>query len=166
LEILVHGSADPKNVADMQWEDWAVHLAALKCHFLLCRMVLPYLREQHYKRIVFISRGLSRRYFRGCSAYTTVKAGLNGFCKTLALEEGMHGITVNIVAPGRVIPTEKKSPPDQSWEEMDRHWISNAPLWRDATAEDVAAAVLYFVSPQAGCITGQTLFVAGGEIMP
>jgi 3-oxoacyl-[acyl-carrier protein] reductase len=164
----VHGQFDPKNVAEMSWEDWAVHLDALKGHFLLCKAVLPYLREKHYGRIVFISGGLSRRYFKGCSAYTTVKAGLNGFCKTLALEEGTNGITVNIVAPGKVVlgGNEPSTDHPEAWENLNRQSMSNAPLGRDATAEDVASAVLYFVSPQAVCITGQTLFVTGGEIMP
>jgi 3-oxoacyl-[acyl-carrier protein] reductase len=162
----VHGPAGLKNVADMSWEDWQVHLDALKSHFLVCKQALKYLREQHYGRIVFISGGLSRRYHPGCSAYTTIKRGLNGFCATLAMEEGVNGITVNIVAPGRVVPSDAESPPDESWEKLDREWASNAPIGRDATAEDVAGAVLYFASPRAGCITGQTLFVAGGEIMP
>lgn len=171
LHILVnamHGQFDPKDVADMGWQDWDVHLAALKAHFLICKAVLPVMRRQRHGRIIYISAGLSRRLFRGCSAYSAVKAGLNAFSKTLALEEGQYGITVNIVAPGKVVPSSGGPSTDnpQAWEELNRQAESNAPLRRHATAEDVAAAVLGFASPQASGITGQTVFVAGGEIMP
>ena len=165
----VHGQFDPKPVAEMVWRDWDVHIDGLKGHFLLCKAVLPVMREQHYGRIVYISAGLSRRYFKGCSAYTAVKAGLNGFCKTLALEEGENGITVNIVAPGKVVPLDddrQSVDNPEAWEEMNRQSSAKTPLGREATSVDVAEAVLYFVSPQAGGITGQSLFVAGGEIMP
>jgi len=164
----VHRSFDPKPVIDMSWTDWNIHLDALKGHFNICKSVLPYMREQDYGRIVYISGGLSYRYFRGCSAYTAIKAGLNGFCKTLALEEGEHNITVNIVAPGKIVPKGRSESEGnaEAWNELGKRSMSENPLKRFATADDVANAVLYFVSPKASCITGQTLFVAGGEIMP
>lgn len=171
LQILVnavHGQFNPRSVSDMIWEDWEIHLNAIKGHFLLCKAVLPIMRSQHYGRIVYISGGLSRRYFSGCSAYTTVKAGLNGFCKTLAIEEGFNGITVNIVAPGKVIPGDGGSSTDkpEEWDALNQQSMANIPLGRYASGEDVANAVVYFASPQAAGITGQTLYVAGGEIMP
>ena len=164
----VHGQFDPKTIAEMEWEDWDVHLDALKAHFLLCKNMLPVMREQRYGRIVYISGGLSKRLFSGCSAYTTIKAGLNGFCKTLAIEEGPYGITVNIVAPGKVVSPDNQPSTDnpEAWEEMNLQSISKSPLRREATSLDVAHAVLYFASNEASGITGQTLFVAGGEIMP
>jgi 3-oxoacyl-[acyl-carrier protein] reductase len=164
----VHGQFTPKPIAEMSWTDWSVHLDALKAQFLVCQAVLPSMREQRYGRIIYISAGLSKRLFRGCSAYSTVKAGLNAFCKTLAIEEGRYGITVNIVAPGKVVPDDGREPTDnpEDWEALNRQSMSKAPLGREATANDVADAVVYFASRQAGGITGQTLFVAGGEIMP
>lgn len=122
------------------------------------------MRKQGYGRIVFISGGLSRRFFRGCSAYTAIKSGINGFCKTLALEEGEHGITVNIVAPGKVVATHETH--GEARDEIGDISAHSIPLMRFATPHDVAGAVLYFVSSGASGITGQTLFVAGGEIMP
>ncbi|MEL7564531.1 MAG: SDR family NAD(P)-dependent oxidoreductase [Dehalobacterium sp.] len=164
----VHREFNPILIADMKWEDWTVHIEALKGHFYICKSVLPYMRKQNHGHIVFISAGLSSRFFKGCSAFTTIKAGLNGFCKTLALEEGEHNITVNIVAPGRVLSNEGGSSMDnaEAWEQIEQNQISKTPLKRSATPDDVANAVLYFVSPGASCITGQTLFVAGGEVMP
>ncbi len=164
----VHGNSDAKLVTDMNWTDWNVHLEALRGHFYICKNVLPYMERQNYGRIVFISGGLSYRFFKGHSAYSTIKAGLNAFCKTMALEEGEHNITVNIVAPGKVIPkSESKSNYKPNvLEDYEREQMSRSPLKRFATAGDVANAVLYFVSPEASCITGQTLFVTGGEIIP
>lgn len=126
------------------------------------------MRRQQYGRIVYVSAGLSKRLFAGCSAYSTIKAGLNAFSKTLAVEEGKHGITVNIVAPGKVVPLDGRAATDnpEDWEDMNRQCLDNSPLGCPATSADVAQAVLFFASPQASGITGQTLFVAGGEIMP
>jgi 3-oxoacyl-[acyl-carrier protein] reductase len=102
----------------------------------------------------------------GFSAYSAVKAGLNAFSKTLALEEGASGITVNIVAPGKVASATDQSPASAAWAEAEAHQLAASPLGRHATAEDVADAVLFFASAAAVGLTGQTLFVAGGEIMP
>ena len=164
----VHGQFTPKEIGEMTWEDWQVHLDALRAHFFLCKHITPVMRGQNYGRIIYISGGLSKRFFRGCSAYTTIKAGLNGFCKTLAIEEGPYGITVNIVAPGKVISLDERPSTDnpQAWEQLNRQSLNKSPLGRDANAQDVASAVLYFSSREASCITGQTLFVTGGEIMP
>jgi 3-oxoacyl-[acyl-carrier protein] reductase len=163
-----YGDFTPKYVAEMDWGDWQIHLEALKSTFLVCKSVVPLMRKQRYGRIVYISGGLARRYFRGCSAYTAMKAGINGLCKTLALEEGEHGITVNIVAPGKVVDPRKAAPgkEEEALDELGGHRALTLPLRRFALPEDVAEAVLYFVSPKASGITGQTLFVAGGEIMP
>lgn len=164
----VHKDFNPVTVADMKWEDWSVHLEGLKAHFNICKSALPYLRKQNYGRIIFISGGLSYRFLEGCSAYTTIKAGLNGFCKTLALEEGKNNITVNIVAPGRVISEAGGTSMDnpEAWEKLEQDQISKSPLRRSATPDDIANAVLYFSSQEASCVTGQTLYIAGGEIMP
>lgn len=166
----VHGPFTPKPVADMTLDDWSVHLDALRGHFLICRSAIPIMRAQGHGRIVYISGGLSRRHAEGCSAYTTVKAGLDAFSKTLAMEEGRNNITINIVAPGKVevedVDAVNENDESKYWEQMNKRSLSSTPLGRHASADDVALAVLYFVSPWASGITGQTLFAACGEIMP
>lgn len=158
----------PKPVVDMVWQDWDVHINAIKGHFFICSSVLPYMRQQKYGRIIFISGGLSYRYVKGCSAYSAIKAGLNAFCKALALEEGERNITVNIIAPGQVVTVTPQEENDNLLEHdiFSKKSVSENPLKRFASPDDVAEAALYFVSPAASGITGQTLFVAGGEIMP
>lgn len=162
----VHEDTDNKLIYDMRWSDLNTHLKAIKGHFNICNSVLPYMRKQKYGRIVYISGGLANRFFVGCSAYSTVKAGLNAFCKTLALEEGKYNITVNIVAPGKVLKRRDKFDCiKNNLKDMEIEQINKSALKRFANTDDVANAVVYFISPGASCITGQTLFVTGGEII-
>lgn len=161
-----HGPFEPRRIAEQSWEaDWGVHLDALKGHVLACRSVVPIMRRQGGGRIVFVSGGLSQRLFEGFSAFSTVKAGLNAFSRTLALEEGRHQITVNIVAPGKVSADVPAAVNSEAWDEIESRQRVSAPLGRYASVADVADAVLYFVSPGAAGITGQTLYVAAGEVM-
>lgn len=160
-----HGPFEPSLVVDQTWEDWRVHLDALKGHIVICKTAVPIMRRQGGGRIVFISGGLASRLFEGFSAFSTVKAGLNAFSKTLALEEGKHQITVNIVAPGKVGAEVPAAVNSAAWDEIEGRQRTAAPLGRYATVEDVSEAVVYFLSPGASGITGQTLFVASGEVM-
>jgi 3-oxoacyl-[acyl-carrier protein] reductase len=91
---------------------------------------------------------------------------LNAFSKTLALEEGPYGITVNIVAPGKVRTENSVQQNSAAWQQIETHQLSGAPLGHHASLKDVVEAVLFFLSPGAGGMTGQILFVAGGEVMP
>jgi 3-oxoacyl-[acyl-carrier protein] reductase len=159
-----HGPFEPHTIADSSWDDWRVHLDALQGHFVICKSVLPLMRRQRSGRIVFISGGLSLRLFPGFSAFSTVKAGLNAFSKTLAMEEGPNGITVNIVAPGKV-DTDQSAESSAAWDDIEARQLSSAPLRRYASVADVAEAVIFFLSPAASGMTGQTLFVAAGEVM-
>jgi len=127
----------------------------------LVQAALPAMRAQHFGRIVLISSravlGLARR-----TAYSASKAAMLGLARTWALELGAHGITANVIAPGPIaatrvfhdiIPADSPSLPGI---------IQAIPVKRLGRPEDVARAVLFFASPEAGFITGQTLFVCGG----
>ena len=161
---LVHNPEfTPKNVADMEWKDWNQHLIAQKGHFLICKHVLPIMRRQHFGRIIYISGGLAVRHMGGSSAFAAVKSGMHGFCKTLAIEEGPNNITVNIVAPGKI--TSLNTDGAFSWNDKEAELLQKTPLRRFATQQDVADTVLYFAAPIANSMTGQTLYVACGEIM-
>jgi 3-oxoacyl-[acyl-carrier protein] reductase len=159
----VHLPFEVKNIADSGINDWDLHLDALKTHYLICKSVLPVMRKQNYGRIIFISAALAVRYGTGCSMYTTIKSGLNGFTRTLAIEEAKNNILVNIVSPGGISDAVKQSGED--WDEMANEFIAHCPLGRLATSMEVANTVLYFASPLSDGITGQTLYVCGGEIM-
>lgn len=153
----------PKNVGEMEWKDWNNHLIAQKGHFLICKHVIPLMRKQRCGRIIYISGGLAVRHMGGSAAFAAVKSGLTAFCKTMAIEEGPNNITVNIVAPGKI--TSLSSDGAFSWNDKEAELLEKTPLRRFATQQDVANAVLYFASPIADAMTGQTLYVACGEIM-
>lgn len=154
----------PRNVAEMEWEHWKPHIDAMQAHFYICKEVIPYMRRQKFGRIVYLSGGLSCRFFEGCSPFSAVKAGVNAFCKTLAKEEGRNGITVNVVAPGKIVDPHAEG--SGAWEELEQEQLKNNPLGRFASPEDIGYGVLGFLLPGAAYQTGQTLFLAGGEIMP
>jgi 3-oxoacyl-[acyl-carrier protein] reductase len=109
-------------------------------------------------RLINISSIIGLRGYTGLSAYSASKAGMDGFTRSLAREVGRRGITVNSVAPGYV-ETEMSSTlgPAQI-----AQIVRRTPLGRLATPEDVADAVLFLLSDQAGFITGQTLTIDGG----
>ena len=156
----------PTPVAQMEWQDWEVHLEAIQAHFLICKHAVPYMRQQRYGRIVFVSAGMAYRFYKGCAAYSTSKSGLNAFSKTLALEEGEHNITVNIIAPGKVVPMEIATAEANSGDKIQGDSLERCPLKRFCTPEDIANGALFFLSDDALCITGQTVYISGGEIMP
>ena len=122
---------------------------------------LPTMKRARFGRIVLVSSravlGLARR-----TVYSATKAGMLGMARTWALELGMHGITVNVVAPGPIQATgvfhdiiPKDSP------KLPRI-VESIPVKRLGMPGDVARAVLFFAAAEAGFVTGQTLFVCGG----
>jgi len=128
---------------------------------LLVQANLAHMKSAKYGRIVLISTravlGLAKR-----TAYASTKAGLLGLARTWALELGEFGITSNVVAPGPIEETEmfhevipRGSPRMQSI-------ASAVPVKRLGKPDDVARAVMFFAAPEAGFVTGQTLFVCGG----
>jgi len=112
-------------------------------------------------RIVSIASVVGVRGNAGQTNYAASKAGMMGFTKSLAREVGARGITVNCVAPGFIETDMTRALGDAQREAL----IGEIPLARLGSPEDVAAAVLFLVSPEAGYITGETLHVNGGMYM-
>jgi 3-oxoacyl-[acyl-carrier protein] reductase len=109
-------------------------------------------------RVVFVSSVVGVQAMAGLAAYGMTKAGLRMLARSLALELGPHGITVNAVAPGATV-TERTV---QEAKDYPGAWAAVTPSGRAATPADVAAAVAFLCSPAAAQITGQTLVVDGG----
>jgi len=133
----------------------------LGCAIQLLQATLPAMEERHFGRVVLLSSraalGLPTR-----TNYSATKAGMLGLARTWALELGAHGITVNVVAPGPIEATEmfhEVIPVDSP--KLPRI-VDSIPVKRLGRPEDVARAVLFFAAPEAGFVTGQTLFVCGG----
>lgn len=163
LDIVVNnaGLVRPAPIDAVTEEDWdAVVRVNLKGTFYCVRHCLPYMKAQHYGKIVNIgSRAGLGKAER--TVYSTTKAGLIGFTRTLALEVSSHNINVNNVAPGP-IATELFSLANPAGSPGTEAIVKGIPIGRMGEPEDVANAVVFFASDEASFITGQTLFVCGG----
>ena len=104
---------------------------------------------------------------RGQANYSAAKAGLQGFTKTLAIELGRFGVTANAVAPG-FIQTDMTAATAERigvpFEEFLAHAASQVPVQRVGQPEDIAATIAFLVSQEAGFVSGQVIYVAGGPL--
>jgi 3-oxoacyl-[acyl-carrier protein] reductase len=134
--------------------------------FLMTRAVIGQMKRQQYGRILLISSGAGRSASRtGIHAYAAAKAGLLGFVRQLAREVGVAGITVNSVAPGLIDNPRVRAAWDNDTPAGRQAFLDSVAVKRLGTPEEIAEAILYFVSPQAAYTTGQTLLVDGGHYM-
>lgn len=151
---------------DISLHDWqAIFDVNLTGAFLTARAFAPGMKRAGRGRIVNISSGAGLGIsLTGIQAYASAKAGQIGLTRQLAHELGPFGITVNNVAPGfvRSNPTTERQ-----WHTMgqggQQHLLDTIALKRLGTPEDIANAVLFFVSDLAGWVTGQVLSVDGGR---
>jgi len=145
--------------------DWDLLLDVnLKGAFLASRIVAPCLRRSGEGRIVNLSSTGALGAI-GLAAYSAAKAGIQGLTRTLALELGRHGTTVNAVAPGFVVTPMTAAVAErigESFEDMQRRIASAVPSGRVGSPEDIAHAVAFFVDRRSGHVNGQVLYVAGG----
>ena len=161
IDILVNnaGIARDQLLMRMSEEDWeAVLNVNLKSVFLCTRAVLRQMVKQRWGRIVSISSIVGIVGNPGQANYSSSKAGVIGFTKTIAREVGSRGITVNAIAPGFIVSkmTEQLS------EEQKSEMLKRIPLGFLGTPRDVAEAVAFLSSEEARYITGQVLGVDGG----
>ena len=133
----------------------------LTCAIQLVQAALPAMRARQFGRIVLLSsraaQGLATR-----TAYSATKSGMLGMARTWALELAPDGITVNVVAPGP-IRTDMFYDVVEAGSERERALAAALPVKRLGESADVARAVEFFVHPDNGFVTGQTLFVCGGS---
>ena len=150
-----------EEMSEAQWD--LVNDTNLKGTFLSVRAALPYLKQSGQGRIVLTSSitGPVTGY-PGWAHYGATKAGQLGFMRTACLELAKYGITVNAVLPGNIL-TEGLA---GMGEEYQRSMAAAVPLKRLGTVEDIGHAALYFASKEAGYVTGQTIIVDGGQILP
>jgi 3-oxoacyl-[acyl-carrier protein] reductase len=165
VDVLVNtvGAFEWKPVAEMDPAEWrAVMASNLDSVYLMSRLVLPSMREHRFGRIVnFGEVGAERTAAHPrVAAWAAAKAGVIAFSKALALEEACYGITVNVVCPGLLESTDKRS--SSLGNAVNGGLADRVPVGRGARPEDVVRAVLFFASPAADFVTGQVLAVAGG----
>ncbi|AIO41428.1 3-oxoacyl-ACP reductase FabG [Burkholderia sp. AU19243] len=164
LNVLVNnaGITQDQLAMRMKDEDWdAVIDTNLKSVFRLSRAVLRPMMKARGGRIINITSVVGSAGNPGQANYAAAKAGVAGMTRALAREIGSRGITVNCVAPGFIDTDMTKTLP----EEQQAALKTQIPLGRLGSPEDIAHAVAFLASPQAGYITGTTLHVNGGMYM-
>jgi 3-oxoacyl-[acyl-carrier protein] reductase len=146
-------------------DDWdAVLRVHLRGAFLMSRAVQSHQVEERWGRIVNLS-STSALGNRGQANYAAAKAGLQGFTKTLAIELGRFGVTVNAIAPGFIETDMLRGTAERMkipFEEFRERAIAEIAVGRTGVPSDVAAAAAFFVSEEASFVSGQVLYVAGG----
>jgi 3-oxoacyl-[acyl-carrier protein] reductase len=163
VDILVNnaGFTRDKYLTKMSTNEWdSVVDTILKGAYLCTRAVLPSMMARQWGRIINIS---SRAHLGnpGQTNYSAAKAGLIGFTRALALEQGKYNITANAIAPGFVETELVKALP--TFERLRDAALARNPLPRLGKPEDIADAIVYLSSERAGYITGETLHVTGGR---
>ena len=163
VDVLVLNATGPQPATPVDELGWADHLDMLAFFvhspLLLGRAVLPGMRERGGGRIVHVDSEVVDKPPPGMAAYVTAKAAQIGAMRSWARELAPVGITVNAVAPG-FIPVERHEDVD---EPERARYLASVPAGHFGTPEDVAAAVSFFASEDAGFITGQRIVVDGGR---
>jgi len=154
-------SAGLEEMTEEQWDE--VMDTNLKGTFITVQAALPALKNSAAGRVVLTSSITGPiTGFPGWSHYGASKAGQLGFLKTAAIELGKYQITVNAVMPGNIIT--------EGLEDMGQDYLdqmaASIPLKRLGSTADIASAAMFFASREAGYVTGQTIVVDGGQVLP
>ena len=164
LHVLVNNAGITRDMLAMRLkdEDWdAVLDTNLKAVFRLSRAVLRPMMKQRWGRIISITSVVGASGNPGQANYAAAKAGVAGMTRALARELGSRGITVNCVAPGFIATDMTAALSDEQKSAL----TGQIPLGRLGQPGDIASAVAYLASPEAGYVTGQELHVNGGMYM-
>lgn len=150
-----------EEMTEAEWDE--VSDTNLKGTFLSVQAAIPYLKTSDQGRIVLTSSITGPvTGFPGWTHYAASKAGQLGFMRTACIELAKYGITVNAVMPGNIITEGLLGMGEAYGATM----AGSVPLGRLGTVADIGHAALYFASREAGYVTGQTLIVDGGQILP
>jgi 3-oxoacyl-[acyl-carrier protein] reductase len=149
-------------MTDADWD--AVMNVHLRGTFLMTRAVQAHMTQVRWGRIVNMS-SVSALGNRGQANYSAAKAGLQGLTKTLAIELGRFGVTVNAIAPGFIATEMTRATAVRTgvpWEEFKRRGAAAIPVGRVGEPADVAAVASFLAGEESGFVSGQVIYVAGG----
>ncbi|MER7795494.1 SDR family NAD(P)-dependent oxidoreductase [Streptomyces sp. NPDC097640] len=155
------------DLVDMTTQQWDTVLGInLSGSFFAARAVCPHMVTAGWGRIVNMS-SISAVGDAGRVDYASAKAGLIGFTKSLALQLGPHGVTANAIAPGFVVSDMTRASARRlglSFEEFRHRAEQSIPVGRVGLPDDIAHTASFLVSPGAGFVSGQVIYVAGGPV--
>jgi 3-oxoacyl-[acyl-carrier protein] reductase len=167
LDIMVHNAASFAGgmVEDYEPDDLEDSLKTnLKAAFSLAKAAIPHMKKQGGGRLLYTSSVTGPRVsMPGASYYAASKGGLNAFIKSAGLELAAHKITVNGVEPGFIKTPAMDLLADEEGQALMAKYV---PAGHFGTPEDIAYAMLYLASEEAGYVTGQTIVVDGGSTIP
>lgn len=164
LDILVNNAGVTRDnlIMRMKDEEWMdVIRINLEANFRLCRAAAKLMMKARFGRIISITSVVGATGNPGQANYAASKAGVTGMTKALAQELASRGVTANCVAPGFIATAMTDDLPDAQKEALNQR----IPAGRMGEGSDIAAAVVYLASKEAGYVTGQTLHVNGGMAM-
>jgi 3-oxoacyl-[acyl-carrier protein] reductase len=145
--------------------DWDTVISVhLRGSFLMARAAQGFMTQAHWGRIVNMS-SVSALGNRGQANYSAAKAGLQGLTKTLAIELGRFGVTVNAIAPGFIATEMTRATAERTrvpWEEFKERAAASIPVRRVGQPEDIAAVAAFLAGEESGFVSGQVIYVAGG----
>ena len=166
IDVLVNNAGitrDARFVKMTREKNWDPVIAVnLTSAFNTCNVILPGMTERKWGRIVNISSMNGQRGQFGQTNYSATKAGIIGLSRSLALECARNGVTVNVICPGFILTEMTGAMPKDI---LDAE-VQKIPVQRIGQPEDIAYTVAFLASDGASFITGQTLSVNGGQLMP
>jgi len=164
IDVLVNNAGITRDgtLHKMTKEQWGsvIDVDLTGC-FNMCRAVIEGMRERRFGRIISLSsiNGMAGQF--GQTNYAAAKAGIIGFTKSLALESAARNITANVIAPGYTDTDMVAAVPPDVLKQI----VASVPIGRLCKPEEIARAVVFFASEDAGSITGATLSINGGKYM-
>jgi acetoacetyl-CoA reductase len=164
IDVLINNAGITRDAAlhKMAPEQWSAVIATnLTSVFNMTRLVIESMRERGFGRIINVSSINGQAGQFGQTNYAAAKAGIHGFTKALAQEGAAKGITVNTISPGYIDTEMVAAVPQPVLEKI----VSRIPVGRLGRTEEIAEAVLFLVSDNAGFITGSALSINGGQHM-